>query len=201
MTFGRWLLIHSFSIFLVGLLIFGYIYRDNLQLEQAYQQLLNLDVEPATPVSELEKNQQQKVVENNVVKPSSTALEKPDTAPALADSSVSPLETKPTISEVIIEQDELLFKARRAYWDKDYETAIKSYQELIYKEKTNADYLGELGNIYYALNDFPNASRHYYQAAMVLISHNQYEKARQLVSPITAMNRELGDKLKRKLMQ
>lgn len=43
MTFGRWLLIHSFSIFLVGVLIFGYLYRDELQLEQAYQQLLNLD--------------------------------------------------------------------------------------------------------------------------------------------------------------
>jgi len=204
MTFGRWLLVHSFSIFLVILLLLGYLYRDELQLEQAYQQLLNLDTpevlkEAATDPEEKTRPQkaEKEVPVSKSPADSNTASSETSVEPKLQDM----IEPKPTVSEVIIEQDALLFRARQSYWNKDYETAIRSYQQLIQKERDNADYLGELGNIYYALNDFPNASMHFYQAALVLIRQNNIEQARSLVSPVTAMNRELGDKLRQKLRQ
>ncbi len=201
MTFGRWLLIHSFSIFLVSLMILGYYFREELQLEQAYQQLLNLDDKTLSRTVEPEKDQTQPAKNESVESQPESIVSREQQTSVSDQKEVVFIESQPTVSEVIIEQDELLFQARKAYWDKDYQKAIASYQQLIQKEKDNADYLGELGNIYYALNDFPNAARHYYQAAMALIKNNQYEHARQLVSPVTAMNRELGEELKRKLMQ
>ena len=97
-------------------------------------------------------------------------------------------------------QDEL-FLARQAYWDKNYTVAIGRYQKLIQEDRNNPDYRGELGNIYYALNDYANASQLYYQSGLIFIQQNRPEQARMLVSPMIAMNRELGEKLKSKLRE
>ncbi len=204
MTFGRWLLVHSFSIFLVSLLILGYIYRDELKLEQAYHQLLNIDDEELESISAKSKDDGQ--VEITPEEPADTPISKEQSISTVEKTEsvqTSELEfiAQPTVTEEIIEQDTLLFEARQAYWDKNYEKAIQGYQQLIQRETNNADYLGELGNIYYSLNDFPNASRHYYQAALVLIQQNKIEQARSLISPVTAMNRELGDKLRQRIGQ
>ena len=204
MTFGRWLLVHSFSIFLVCLLLLGYVYRDELKLEQAYQQLLNFDSEEQVAVDSAKSDEitpsSEPVIENKDSQLTTESAPKAEISESLTQPSME-LQTKPTVSEVIIEQDALLFQARQAYWDKNYEQAIQGYQQLIQKEPNNPDYFGELGNIYYSLNDFPNASRHYSQAALVLIQHNKMEQARSLVSPVTAMNRELGDKLRQRMAQ
>ena len=204
MTFGRWLLVHSFSIFLVCLLLLGYVYRDELKLEQAYQQLLNFDSEEQVAVDSAKSDEitpsSEPVIENKDRQLTTESAPKAEISESFTQPSME-LQTKPTVSEVIIEQDALLFQARQAYWDKNYEQAIQGYQQLIQKEPNNPDYFGELGNIYYSLNDFPNASRHYYQAALVLIQQNKMEQARSLVSPVTAMNRELGDKLRQRMAQ
>lgn len=189
MTFGRWLLIHSFSIFLVILFFVGYLYRDELQLEQAYQQLLNLEPKKLT------------AKDSNVPEDQSMQPEKAAPGSVQEISPVPLIESTPTLSKTIIQQDDLLFKARKAYWNKDYQDAINLYQQLIQDDNRNPDYRGELGNIYYALNDYPNASRQYYQAALILIDINQIERARHLVSPVTAMNRDLGNQLKRRLLR
>ena len=92
-----------------------------------------------------------------------------------------------------------LYLARQAYWDKNYADAIYFYRQLILQDRNNPDYLGELGNIYYSLNDNLNASNLYYQAAVIFINQNQPDRASSLVAPIIAMNRELGEKLKSQL--
>lgn len=187
MTFGRWLLTHSFSIFLLILIFIGYFYRDQLQLEKAYEQLLMMDV-----VSESinDSNSKEKVPPKDI---------KPDLESPKKENSIVQLESVPTISRNLPDIDILLLSARQAYWDRDYQKAIYKYQQLIQSDNNNPDFRGELGNIYYSLNDYPNASNLYYQAALILIEQNQHERARLLISPITVMNRDLGDRLKHQL--
>ncbi len=208
MTFGRWLLVHSFSIFLVVLFILGYIYRDELQLEQAYQQLLNKvpqseNAQVAEQPSEVDTPAPAQVsAPQETVTPEQIVTETDVSASTeVPQDSLDYLLSTPTVSKTIIELDELLFKARKAYWDKDYQTAIFHYQQLIEDDGDNPDYIGELGNIYYSINDFDNAAQLYYQAAIILIAKNRPDQARLLVSPVTAMNRDLGDELRRRLMQ
>ncbi|MDJ0832980.1 MAG: tetratricopeptide repeat protein [Gammaproteobacteria bacterium] len=208
MTFGRWLLIHSFSIFLVVLLILGYVYREELQLEQAYQQLLNIEpdkltfdrepesaaVIPEQPESIPTLEQQPAAVEE----PAPLIFAEPAPEPAIMPPTVSSV---PTFAEPVFAQNERLFQARRAYWNKNYNQAIEMYRQLIEQDPSNPDYYGELGNIYYALNDDENASTAFYQAALILLEQNQLQSAARLLSPINAMNRSLGDQLNRRLRE
>ncbi len=205
MTFGRWLLVHSFSIFLVGSLVLGYFYREELRLEDAYHQLLSIKPEP----SMLTGDEKPGAVENaEIITPSTadTTLTPGAEDPAVVAEQAAPaaairpnLEAQPTVSTQIVEQDELLLRARRAFWDKNFNGAIEDYQALIEREPNNPDMHGELGNVYYTLNDYPNASTHYYRAAELLIQRGQLNHARQLVAPITAMQRDMGERLQERL--
>lgn len=211
MSFGRWLLIHSFPIFLLLLAALGYLYRAELQLEKAYQQLLNMDPKSVTistgPATMPEPNSS--VVDQSPINVPPVASPQRGKADEVTEPQL-PLRALPTVPTVdegakpAMQQpkdtlEELLFLARKAYWDKNYLDAILFYQQLIQANRYNPDYHGELGNIYYSLNDNQNASRLYYQAARLFIEQQQPERARLLLSPITAMDRELGDELKRHL--
>jgi TolA-binding protein len=203
MTFGRWLLIHSFSICLVGLLVLGYLYREELQLEQAYQQLLNLNspTEEVIKSLTLDKQTQQKA-ESESKKPDeiSQPISEPDKEKA-SDEISDPIQVTPTIKQIEVRQNDRLFDARQAFWARDYQTAIGHYQQLIKQYPENPDYYGELGNVYYTMNDYNNAAELYFRTAQLLLRQGQRDAAGQLLSPLNAMNRELGDKLKRNLMQ
>jgi TolA-binding protein len=207
MTFGRWLLVHSFSIFLVVVLLLGYLYRDELQLQQAYNQLLNLQkpqevIKTLTQKKEVaastESEKEQRKPEPVVSKPAQTVQPvKPSTIPDKKPE----LAVQPTIDETVPDQINRLYNARQAFWDRDYQNAIREYQQLIDQNPLNADYSGELGNVYYVLNDYNNAAELYFRTAQLLLRQGQRDEARQLLAPINAMNRELGDKLKQQLEQ
>ena len=211
MTFGRWLLIHSFSIFLVIMLILGYVYREELQLEQAYQQLLN--IEPAKlSVQETPSEPEPEPAKTTAIPeltPQPTFVPKAEEPTLTAEKPVASeitgkaieSESLPTLPQPGSDLDDSLLLARKAYWDKNYSESIRLYQRLIEQDDKNADYFGELGNIYYSLNDDQNASRAFYRAAMILIEQNQPQDAARLLSPIKAMNRGLGDQLERQLRQ
>ena len=200
MTFGRWLLIHSFSIFLVVILVLGYIYREELKLEQAYSQILDLG-NAETVVKSLKQDEQQqaspdkldavKTVDNSTI----DGQEMIATSPAEKQSLV----TAPTVVHAETNQQDLLFDAREAYWQRDYQAAIGKYRNLIDSDPQNPDYSGELGNIYYAMNDYRNASELYFRTAMLLLEQGQRDEAGQLLSPLNAMNRQLGDQLSNEL--
>jgi len=212
MSFGRWLLVNSFTIILLTLFLFGYVFRSELQLENAFNQLLNIEPVPALSLPDssksmpTEKNQdaiQQKDTDIKTIS-SPVIVEKKETDKE-APSNVSAVPTVSTVPPPKIESVEIqgeinqLYLARQAYWDKNYADAIYFYRQLIQQNRNNPDYLGELGNIYYSLNDNQNASKLYYQAAMLFVNQNQSDRAHLLVAPIVAMNRELGEKLKLQL--
>jgi TolA-binding protein len=214
MTFGRWLLIHSFSIFIVVMLLLGYVYRDELQLQQAYNQLLNLKQPEELIKTFNQKKNVQVENENKTGQTNNISANTDDhadkTLQVIPPARQNPLPvTRPSLqvqpgnndAVQASTPDNLLYDARQAFWDKDYQTAIEGYQRLIDQYPQNADYSGELGNIYYVLNDYNNAAELYYRTAQLLLQKGDRDAARQLLSPINAMNRELGDKLKQKLNQ
>jgi|GEM_PF-868873 len=226
MSFARWLLIHSFSIFLVTVFILGYVYREELQLEQVYRQILNVPDQAVAGADSQDDAQVQapesaseQATESAQAPDGRVQLDRPQPSPVKsldANAADSPprsvarqtesvasesLPSQPTVSSPVIEQSELLYKARKAYWGKDYEMAIFYYQQLIEEDGDNPDYIGELGNIYYSLNDFENASQQFHQAAIILIARGKRDQAALLLSPVTAMNRDLGDQLRQRLRQ
>jgi len=223
MSFGRWLLIHSFSIFLMAALSLAYLFRNELKIEQVYHQLLNIDPKSVSitsrpksqsiPESSLNKTE----ISTSIIAPATNSeLVTTETVAGKADASAvtSPPEAQSSVSEIVnqgpvsatipprdLDLQEQLYFARKAYWSKNYSEAITAYQSLIQKDRSNPDYRGELGNIYYSLNDNDNASKLYYQAAMIFLQQNRPEQARLLLSPIIAMNRELGEDLRVRIQQ
>ena len=210
MSFGRWLLVNSFPIFLLGLFFFGYIFKEELQLENAYQQIFQSSQETEVSLSpgltrpQVEKPQTSDDSDqiNTIINPTI------DNSGQSVNETKSSLKTVPTVPaqrldkpepDELLATDSRLYLARQAYWDKNYSDAIYLYRQLILENSNNPDYLGELGNIYYSLNDHQNASQLYFQAAMIFIGQNLPDRARLLVAPVIAMNRELGEKLKYQL--
>ncbi len=212
MSFGRWLLVHSFTLLLLILILAGYFFRTELKLEMAYQQLLNLNPEPITEIEKeesaetvVEVETQASTVDNNIQTKKPEIEIKEEKTPSASTTTLPRVSTVTTTPEKKVDPAEIsktdnrLFQARQAYWDKNYADAIYLYRQLIQENGFNPDYLGELGNIYYSLNDTQNASQLYYQAALQFIELKETDRARSLVAPIIAMNRDLGEKLKRKL--
>ena len=210
MSFGRWLLVHSFSLFLLALLVLMYLFRAELQLEKAYRQLVSLEPQvaevkkashapkPKIPVNTPHRAQKASAPQSAVGK-KSQPVQAVETQPI---SSPDKLVAVPTLKPAQPEGDELdgdLIRARKAYWANDYARAIDEYQRLIQQHPQNPDYPGELGNIYYTLNNDQRAAELYFQAAMLFLQQNDVLHARSLVAPITALDRELGERLKQRL--
>ena len=213
MSFARWLLVHSFSIFIVAAVLLGYIYRDELQLQQAYDQLLQLrpPTETQEAVDLVEKpelpfvqsassqnsEKDESVAAGTVEGTISESQTEKVNQPARAVAQVEAVSTLSEESTVYI--DEELALARQAYWDQRYDESVARYRRLIDQSPDNVDYIGELGNVLYTVNDYRLAAQTYYQAASILLEQGQPAQARKLLSPITAMDRQLGDKLREKL--
>lgn len=219
MSFGRWLLVHSFSISLLALLLMLYQFRTELQLDQAYRQLLNL--EPAPVVSKQaekslpeSKTQTSSPVHTSIVtsteKPTPTTTQtRPDafqqnlrSSGSVSTDTTGSLVAVPTINSASSLQQKInadLLSAREDYWNRDYAHAIDKYLHLIQQYPENPDYPGELGNIYYTLNDNRRAANLYYRAASLLLKQNKLQHAASLLAPITALDRELADRLQQQL--
>ena len=205
MSFGRWLLVHSFSLFMLALLILLYLFRSELQLDKAYRQLMSLppieEVADRPPVPEADK--QPVPVKQGAagsIRPEQTNT--PVNNAAHNSAPQQKLVAIPTLSESQQEETRQtgdLIRARKAYWNNDYARAIEEYKRLIRQHPDNPDYLGELGNIYYTLNDDQHAAKLYFQAAMLFVQQNKAQRARSLIAPITAMDRELGERLQHQL--
>lgn len=219
MSFGRWLLVHSFAITLLVLLLLMYLFRTELQLDQAYRQLLSL--EPAPVVSKQpdhslpkRKNQAKPSADTatvtSTVKPAAETIQpqsdasQPNTqlSGSARSAAAGSLVAVPTIDAPSPPQQKLnadLLSARQDYWNRDYAQAIDKYQRLIQQYPDKPDYLGELGNIYYTLNDTKRAANLYYRAARLLLEQNKFQHAASLLAPITALDRELADSLQQQL--
>jgi len=68
--------------------------------------------------------------------------------------------------------------ARGAYWAGDAEGAKAQMLALARAHPDNADLLGELGNLYFYLRDYPAAADAWYRAGLLLIEQGQWPAQR-----------------------
>ncbi len=221
MSFGRWLLTHSLSLFLALMLLVAWYWRDELQLDRAWRQLQQQaglremkTEEPQTPKTQTPSVEQ-------ADRPATT--DKQVTAPEeeTASSTEKSVETPPqeTVAEAVTgspseaasppaaggkdspssSADSLLQSARKAFWSRDFDRAIDLYQRLIEQNPDNPDYIGELGNIYYNLNRFDRAAELFQQAGLLLVRKGDLARARQLLPELLALDPERGRQLQQAL--
>jgi len=206
MTLGRWLLIHSLSISIVVMLGVGYLFKQELKLSEAYNQLLQIDsstlvivkdisnkeIEGATDTKvqqtsnktvDIRKSSIAVVANEKEVKPSIVEVNEPNSSTLPVEDVISfsnntqHVENKSQIEETATDY---LLQAREAYWDKDYQYAIQLYSKEIIKNPNSADLYGELGNIYYSLNNYDIASVHYLKAGELFIQNQDEIRAKQV---------------------
>ncbi len=213
MTFGRWLLVHSLSICILIMLGLGYVYKEELKLQEAYSQLLSIDSEALTQEKEnsssgttvsgkevnSSSNQNMQVRETNgatnpvvaqgnqqvvnvLSKSSSTVTLKRPLPKTKVEPIASTLKPQERLQESVTNNTDIdyLLQAREAYWDKNYQLAVNLYTDEINKTPDSPDLYGELGNIYYRLNNYEIASSHYLKAGELFIKTNDQLRAKQI---------------------
>lgn len=230
MSFFRFLLVNSFSLLVIVLVLLVWMFRDDLKIQQALDQLAGETSE--TPLDEIgpehtppdvELIQQKQPLTQTVVLP--TANEKATSSkneaakpapisstsrfePALIEKaesqpvaeSINPSISQPkTVASATDQIEAQLVKARNAYWDRQYDQSIEIYQRLVKLTPERAELFGELGNVFYAVNQWEESVAAFYQAASLLIKQGHPEQARQLLPVITALDREKADQLQKLL--
>ena len=78
-------------------------------------------------------------------------------------------------------RDESVQRARRAFWNGDFETAEAAYMALISEYPADADAFGELGNLYQSMGEPARALDAYYEAGIRLKSTGDIEKLQQII--------------------
>ncbi|RDH83740.1 MAG: hypothetical protein DIZ80_06260 [endosymbiont of Galathealinum brachiosum] len=101
----------------------------------------------------------------------------------------------------MLNEKELLFKARLAYWNGDLKTAETTYIQLTEMAIDDPNAYGELGNLYYMQSKWKKASDAYYHAALKLNKANNAYQAQHLLRIIRGLDTETADKLQAELNQ
>jgi len=220
MSIGRWLLTNSFFLVAFFLAAVLWLFQDELKLSYAYQQLIGAEA-LSTPANEVQKVVSESPVSESLVSitenptPKTNALsqeeEKKPVEQVIVDpvSATTSLEMQEPVKAAPVDEvaetfsssqfESTLIQARNAFWDRQYQQSIGYYKELLLQQPNRADLLGELGNVYYAVNQWDDSVSAYFQAAQRLIEQNKPEQARQLLPVITALDRAKADELKQLL--
>jgi len=93
----------------------------------------------------------------------------------------------------------MLRAARLAFQQGKLDVAIKKYSDLVELENDEADFYGELGNVYYAMGQWDKAGIAYYEAAIRLIEERHLYQVAYLHRVIQGLDLERADKLAEKL--
>lgn len=101
----------------------------------------------------------------------------------------------------LLDAQELLFKARLAYWNGDLKKSEIAYIQLTEVVSEDPNAYGELGNLYYMQSKWKKASDAYYNAALKLNKINNAYQAQHLLRIIRGLDTETADKLQLELNQ
>lgn len=165
MTFGRWLLVHSLSVSILIMLGAAYYFKNELKLNEAYRELLQIDPDAMQVVKKLKPSMQQSS-DNQMFNDSSP-----------------------------IEQKDYLLMARQAYWQQDYASAIGYYAREMLKTPNSPDLYGELGNLYYGLKNYERASNNYLKAGKLMLEFNDDARAKQIYEILVSIAPEKANML------
>lgn len=126
--------------------------------------------------------------------------------PLIKEDEVTPKEKLLVVSEAPISSDEeaasykvILHAARTAFLKSQYKIAIEKYKELIDLEEHEADFYGELGNVYYSVGNWNLAGEAYYEAAQRLIERGDMKQVFYLQRVLQGLDAERASKLAQKM--
>ena len=91
-----------------------------------------------------------------------------------------PLEDRPAPDREVTgndQEDDLLNRARRAFWNDDLPAAVNHYVKLIKMFPQDPDYLGELGNVYFEQGEKELAAQAYFESALRLENQGDRHRA------------------------
>lgn len=97
--------------------------------------------------------------------------------------------------------EDLLRAARIAFNQGDLATSVNAYKSLIELNNDEADFYGELGNVYYAQGNWSEAGLAYYEAATRLIEQKQLAQVSYLQRVIQGLDAERAEKLANELTE
>lgn len=194
MSFGRWILIHSFSILVVAILLSAFYFREELLLDKALQQLFSLDTATVTAFksdsdADTRENNEKPDDQNQVTvtEPPTVAeleVKKLQQNTAATKANIQPAQLPPSVTSKP-DTKQLLFRARDAFWEKQIDESVTLYRQLIELEPGNADFHGELGNVFHSTGFLDKAIEEYRICVELLEQKGDFEQAnrlRQLVS-------------------
>lgn len=90
----------------------------------------------------------------------------------------------------------LWIKARKAFYTRNFEESISSYEQLIANTRDNFDAHGELGNVYFNQGKKIEAAAAYFEAAAILVRLDQARRAESLMSLLNYLDAEKASQLK-----
>jgi len=93
----------------------------------------------------------------------------------------------------------MLQSARSLFLNKKYKESVSKYKELIELENHEADFYGELGNVYYAMGSWDMAGEAYFEAAQRLIETGNLSQVYYLQRVLQGLDKNRADKLKNHL--
>lgn len=214
MTFGRWILVNSFSISILIMLGIGYVYKDELKLNEAYRQLLVIDpekvlVSPKADSVETAQESSKKPLENSKPIVVESTLSKKESFSSVAEpvQKIEPLINNNEISSTTLDTEvnqsnqskpvvkNLLNDARKAYWEKDYEKSVTLYQSQIKTQPNVADIYGELGNVFFTMGSNETAAKHYFEAGQLFLQQKQDQRAKQVYEILSKLAPKLAQQL------
>lgn len=93
----------------------------------------------------------------------------------------------------------MLQTARALFQRKKYKESISKYKELIELESHEADFYGELGNVYYGAGNWNMAGASYYEAAIRLMDKGDFSQVSYLQRVLQGLDKDRAYKLAQKI--
>ncbi len=121
--------------------------------------------------------------------------------PPEVEDALNQLHNDGSVEDVVVMQKadkparQLFIDARKAFYRRDYDASIAAYKQLIANNKDNFDAYGELGNVYFTKGDMELAAEAYYQAATIMVSQGQNQRAASLIGFLASVDAEKAKKL------
>ncbi len=147
---------------------------------------------PLSPVTE-------NISENSSVKEDAMSITASNDNTQSEVSSSESTDNEITTDKEAASANSLLRTARQAFQQGKLDIAIEKYNELVELENDEADFYGELGNVYYAMGKWDKAGIAYYEAATRLIEERHFAQVAYLQRVIRGLDVERAEKLTEKL--
>ena len=117
---------------------------------------------------------------------------------------VKEIEKVETVNDAVVQSSDeaaadykmMLQSARSLFQNKKFKESIDQYKELIELENHEADYYGELGNVYYAMGSWNMAGEAYFEAAQRLIETGDLSQVYYLQRVLQGLDKNRAEKLK-----